>query len=332
MNPQRLRCQHKYLNKRRCLEWTFRGGGVCRWHYILYVSQQWYGKIPLVTGQRLQLTASILLLSGLMSLRRFAMTTEVVWLLVAGLLTTTALCLISDSVIVLNLPLSRYTLWPKLLAAGMVLLIVVGAVSAPLLYARPQVVDPFVRTLRGGARMAETTPRVFLAVAVVLTLFVLKAFVQRILCYHLVGINSLLVVVAAAAGYLAFKPLIFQQQILSALMTDEFWQAATGPNNRLVNMVAVGVVFSLNFIIADLMLRMRLDKEQYGATLLPALAARLATLGASLLAARYLLVWSNVSGGVAYTILATAISLPLGVVTTKMVIGWALSRDASNGP
>lgn len=326
MPSVRLRCQQVLLNNLQCTQPTFRDGKLCRWHRISNEFHADYRNKGRLLSQGLSFGALLSVVLAATALWNFFQEAEILWLLMGVWGLGWAFCLFADSLIALDYPLSQLTIWSKMLAIGIVLVVAGGVGIFCCASSLPDSSLPVLRRVLGG-RLDHLygLPSIGAAVLVVAASFFLM-FVRRILYLEAPRLGSLFVwplVLLLIAG--TFRPALQDHGVApTPEQLEGFWGSVVGNDVS----VALGVSWCVAFMVCEFVnvaiRRQRCDPKLFKRTVWPSYPVCTGAPVVGLLVSRLLLGILGVRSAVAFGLIAIVLSVPLCVLFTGWVVRHAV--------
>lgn len=259
-------------------------------------------------------------LVGLSSFWMFVKDGGIIWLLVAGVAIAQAAKFFGDSMIAADGPFSQFTIWPKLLAFGLLSEAVFGAMLAFSIGSNPANAQPLVAFLGKSPKWIEYGPSVIAAGGIICSAIAFKMFVSRIWFRRIPYFGPVVFFVTVWVANWCLQPAVRKVTDITPESTKKFWEAALGANVA----TSLFVTWFLGFILCEIVnstIRRRIcDNDKFTATTWPSFPACYLPPLLGLFVARFALVWCGLSGAIPFAVIVLLASGILCWFWTKRIV------------
>lgn len=333
----RHQCDMESIKGGRCENWAFRSRfrhrieekkEFCRWHCITLVTAK-ANRTTLWRASFKQMQAGVYLLVSFVSLWRFALDGDILWLAVSTFCLGAAIRYLFDSIIAPWHALSRLAIWAKLVATGLALEVVAGIAILFLVGRQPELINPIVAALGKASAWLLFGPAIVYMFTAFLVTVAVDALIRRIFFFTSSSFAPVVVLPTLLPIWHLLESALRQHWLFREWVGDQFWRAVIGGEVR----TTWGLAFLTSWWLPFSMLRKR--QKEYDSTV----AAYVITLASlfgpalvalvSIMASRYLLYFSGVVGSVAFIATTVVLSLLLSLLLRRILISVDLSRSVA---
>ncbi|HXQ36368.1 MAG TPA: hypothetical protein VN843_20310, partial [Anaerolineales bacterium] len=238
----------------------------------------------------------------------------IIWLAVFVLTFGASIRYLSDSIIIPWRALSRFAIWARLVATGLVLEILGGLAILILAGKQHELMQPVVSSFWKGSNWLLFGPAILYLFTGFLVALAVDVFIQRILFYRSASFASLVVLPIFLPLWNMLESALSQHWLFSRWIGVQFWQEVIGGEVR----TTLGLAFLTAFYLPFSLLRRRkkendLTAAAYFTTLMSLFGPVLAAI-MSVMAGRFLLHYSGIVGAVPFVAATVIVSILLTIV------------------